>query len=108
MPEARAIEVWAVELDVDEVPLPRPLIALPGPVAVGISISIGPRRHAGDVVRREIVAIGGEHRANLSSRRRLQVLFSDEGDDVMTLIAPGCSPRWQESQAQQDGEDGSL
>jgi hypothetical protein len=51
-------------------------------------------------MRREIVATGGEHRANLGSRRRLEVSFSDEGDDLMALIAPGCSPRRQESQAQ--------
>src|SRR6516165_9325789 len=74
MPKAGAVEVRAVEFDVHEVPLPRLLIALPGPAAIRIPVPIGPGRSAGDVVRREGVGVRGEHRAHLRTRRRFEIL----------------------------------
>ena len=74
MPKAGAVEVRAVEFNVHEVPLPRLLIALPGPAAIRIPVPIGPGRSAGDVVRREGVGVRGEHRAHLRTRRRFEIL----------------------------------
>ena len=77
MPKAGAVEVRAVEFDVHEVPLPRLLIALPGPAAIRIPVPIGPGRSAGDVVRREGVGVRGEHRAHLRTRRRFENIERD-------------------------------
>src|SRR6516164_1839894 len=74
MPKAGAVVVRAVEFDVHEVPLPRLLIALPGPAAIRIPVPIGPGRSAGDAVRREGVGVRGEHRAHLRTRRRFEIL----------------------------------
>src|SRR6516162_500212 len=74
MPKAGAVEVRAVEFDVHEVPLPRLLIALPGPAAIRIPVPIGPGRSAGDVVRPEGVGVRGEPRAHLRTRRRFEIL----------------------------------
>jgi hypothetical protein len=84
--KASFVEVRAVELDVGEVPLAGPRVALPGSAAVGIPIPIGPRRFVGDIVRREGVLIFTKDYAQLGARRRFEILLGDEGDDLMTLI----------------------
>lgn len=91
MPVAGLIEVRAVQLDVDEVPLSRPLVALPGAVAIGVSIPVSPGRCGGDIVRREVVVIGGEHRDDPGACRRFEVLLGDKRDDLMTFVAPSRS-----------------
>jgi hypothetical protein len=93
MPVAHPVEVRAVELDVHEMPLSGVPVTLSGPVPIGVSISIGPCRFAGDIVRRKVVVIGGEHRDDHGARCRFEILLGNKRDDLVPLVAPGCRVR---------------
>ena len=90
VPETALVEVRAVELDVDEMPLPSVPISLPRPIADGVSIPVNPCRFRGDIVRREVVVIGGEHRAHFGACCRLEILLGNQRNDLMTFVAPSC------------------
>jgi hypothetical protein len=83
------IEVRAAQLDVHEVPLASSLVTLSGAVAIRVAIPIGPRRLAGDIVRREAVGVCREHRPNFSARCGFEILLGDKRDQLVTFIAPG-------------------
>jgi hypothetical protein len=86
------IRVRGSKFDVHEVPLAGLRVMLAVAVAVGIPISVCPRRLAGDVVGGQIVGICGEHRCDLFPHSRIEGPLGDEGNDLVAFVSP-CGSR---------------
>lgn len=85
MSEAGAIKIGAVQLDVDEMPLPGCACSVPRSRR-GRSLDIGLAQVASLAI--SCAVIRSEHRDQLGARLRLEILLGDECDDLMTLVAP--------------------
>jgi len=89
MIEARLIDVRVVDFNVDEVPLAR------APLQVAIFLyCVGPGRLARNIMRRVAVGVGRQKRGDLLSNRRVEKALGDQGDDLVTLVAPREGRRW--------------
>jgi hypothetical protein len=91
MIETGRIEVRSGDLDVDEVPLSR----LQSRAAdIGVSKLVRPRRRTGDIVRRERIRVGCEQGVDPFASVRLQKGLSDQGHDLVPVIAPRKRCAW--------------
>ncbi len=93
MAETGGVERRGMQLDIDEVPLPR---AAAGAIGVGAAQMIGPGGLGGHVVLGERVIVGGEHGVDLSARGRCHEGVGDGGDDLVAFVAPGMGRMWGE------------
>ena len=89
MPEAGLVLVRPVYLDVDEVPLPRRVVAHLRRAPVGVAIAVGPRSAARDILKGEGIVVGGQQGIEALPRDRCQELLRDERDGHVALVAPG-------------------
>ncbi len=91
LPEARRDQVRRVELEVDVMPVARPVVVhRAAGVAIGIAEFVGPCRLDGDVgPRRELGFIAREQHVDARADQRLEIAIGDSPHDLVTFIAPG-------------------
>jgi hypothetical protein len=70
--EACLIDIWIPEFDIDEMPAPGRLVTDLRAEAIGVPISVGPGCLTCDVMRRQIIGVGGEKRADLGACCRIE------------------------------------
>src|SRR5581483_4420277 len=89
---AGGLEVAVGELDVDEVPVARGLVANFGRLAVGVAILVRPGRAADEIGRSEIVFVRGEQSVDFLFRRRREPRVGARAGNLVAAVAPGKNP----------------
>ena len=89
MAETRCCKIRLRKFDVHKVPSPRRVVADLGRVSVAVPIFVRPCRLPRDVVAGERVGIRREQRSHLRADGRVEIVFGDQSDDLVTFVAPG-------------------
>ena len=106
--KAGAGEIRAVDLDIDVVPFACASISFLAAPAIKIAIAVGPGCLTRDVVRRQIIDIGGEHCFDFRPHRGFEEVIGDKRGYPVALIAPGRCGRRSKRAQQTDEQDGAA